>query len=150
MSAPSGDAPRASPRAATPTPTGSGSGSTSVDAASSPAYEPIQRASGATLGTLNKRLCFQEGRVYLDSSRRGDSSFFEGVPEQAWRFCVGGYPVLYKWLYARRGSRGRPGRTLTGIEIARYPQIVAAIVETIRLMGEVDAQIAARGGWPIR
>jgi hypothetical protein len=42
-----------------------------------------------------------------------------------------------------------PGRTLTSEDIAHYQRIVVALKETIRLMGEIDLVIEARGGWPI-
>ena len=32
----------------------------------------------------------------------------------------------------------------------RYQRVVVALNETIRIMGEIDAVIEARGGWPIQ
>ena len=66
-----------------------------------------------------------------------------------WNFQVGGYQVLRKWLYDRRGKKGQPGRTLTDDDIAHYQRIVVALKETIRLMREIDEVIEAHGGWPI-
>jgi hypothetical protein len=72
------------------------------------------------------------------------------VPEEVWNFEIGGYQVLYKWLYDRRGTGKEPGRVLTEEDIAHYQRIVVALKETIRLMGEIDEVIDAHGGWPIQ
>jgi predicted helicase len=110
----------------------------------------LEGANGTTLGSFSKRTCYQNGRVYLDTSQRATSSYFDGVPENVWNFDIGGYQVLHKWLYDRRGTRGQPGRTLTDEDIAHYQRIVVALKETIRLMSEIDEVIDAQGGWPIR
>jgi hypothetical protein len=57
--------------------------------------------------------------------------------------------VCCKWLYDRRGTKGEPGRTLTLEDIAHYQRIVAALRETIRLMGEIAEVIEEHVGWPI-
>ncbi len=109
----------------------------------------VEGANGTTMGAFSKSACYENGRVYLDTSNRARSSYFAGVPEDVWNFHVGGYQVLYKWLYDRRGSGGDPGRTLTPEDIAHYQRIVVALKETIRLMAEIDAVIEEHGGWPI-
>ena len=119
----------------------------------SPLRQPITRfvhgANGTTMGAFSKGTCYKDGKVYLDTSRRARSSYFDGVPEDVWNFHIGGYQVCHKWLYDRRGKRGDPGRTLTEDDIAHYQRIVVAIKETIRLMEEIDEVIDAHGGWPI-
>ena len=75
--------------------------------------------------------------VCINSSQR-----FRPVPAEIWNFCIGGYQVCHKWLKDRRG------RVLSKDDIAHYCRIVAAIQETIRLMGEIDKVIDAHGGWP--
>jgi hypothetical protein len=115
----------------------------------------VEGVNGTTMGAFSKSTCYQDGdaphggRVYLDTSQRKRSSYFDGVPEDVWNFHIGGYQVCYKWLYDRRGKRGEPGRTLTAEDIAHYKRIVVALKETIQLMGEVDEVIEAYGGWPI-
>lgn len=81
---------------------------------------------------------YKEGGVFINPSR-----YFEGVPEEVWKFRVGGYQVCEKWLKDRRG------RTLTGEEGAHYQRVVVALKETIRLMDEVDLTIEEHGGWPL-
>ena len=121
----------------------------------SPLQHPITTfvagANGTTMGAFSKRACYDPagGRVYLDTSQRQASSHFAGVPEDVWNFHIGGYQVLHKWLYDRRGKRGEAGRTLTPEDIAHYQRIVVALQETIRLMAEVDAEIERHGGWPV-
>jgi hypothetical protein len=109
----------------------------------------VERATGTTMGTFSPSTCYQDGRVYLDTSQHERSSYFEGVPEEVWTFHIGGYQVCYKWLYDRRGTRGEPGRTLTLEDIEHYQRVVVAIKETIRLIGEIDEAIEEHGGWPL-
>ena len=119
----------------------------------SPLQHPIttfvEGVNGTTMGAFSKSTCYQDGKVYLDTSQRSHSSYFDGVPEDVWNFHIGGYQVCYKWLYDRRGTGGEPGRTLTADDIAHYQRIVVALKETIRLMEEIDEVIEAYGGWPI-
>jgi len=80
-----------------------------------------------------------EGRVYINKTQ-----YFSPVPQEVWEFHVGGYQVCHKWL------KDRKGRTLTAEDIAHYGRIVAALGETIRLMGEIDEVIDEHGGWPLQ
>jgi hypothetical protein len=80
----------------------------------------------------------EPGRVRIN-----DEQYFENIPPEVWAFHVGGYQVCEKWLKDRRG------RQLTIDERAAYPRIVAALAETLRLQAEIDATIAAAGGWPL-
>jgi predicted helicase len=77
----------------------------------------------------------ERNRVYINLEQ-----YFAGVPEEVWDFEVGGYQVLHKWL------KDRKGRVLSYGELEHYQQMVVALKETLRLMGEVDATI---GGWPM-
>lgn len=70
-----------------------------------------------------------------------DQSVF-GVSETVWDTEIGGYQVSYKWL------KDRKGRHLSSEEPSRYTQIIAAIAETARLAGAIDATVEAYGGWP--
>lgn len=92
----------------------------------------------------------QPGRVYLDSSKKDDISYFEGIEENVWNFQIGGYQVLHKWLYDRRETGKQPGRTLTDEDVEHYKRIVAALRVTIQIMREIDQTIEAHGGWPLR
>ena len=115
----------------------------------SPITQFVSGANGTTVGAFSKNKAYENGRVYLDTSLGESSSYFEGVPEEVYNFHIGGYQVLYKWLYDRRGKKGIPGRTLTPEDIEHYQKIVVALQETMRLMAEIDEVIEEHGGWPI-
>lgn len=57
---------------------------------------------------------------------------FEDVPETAWNFYIGGYQPAQKWL------KDRKGRTLTFDDITHYRKIITVLLETDRLMKEID------------
>jgi hypothetical protein len=81
----------------------------------------------------------EPGRVWIN-----DRQYVEGVPEAAWRFPIGGYLPAQRWL------KDRIGRTLGYEEQAEYQRIIWALLETRRLMGEIDASINQHGGWPLK
>jgi hypothetical protein len=66
------------------------------------------------------------------------------VPEAAWTFPIGGYLPAQRWL------KDRIGRTLGYEEQAEYQRIIWALLETRRLMTEIDARIKQHGGWPLK
>ena len=98
------------------------------------------------------RVGWSDGTVWLDAgktnAREGHRATkpgtigFQGVPEEAWNFHIGGYQVCHKWL------KDRKGRPLSDEDIAHYQKIVVALNETIRITAEIDEVIEAHGGWP--
>lgn len=70
---------------------------------------------------------FEAGRVYIN-----ESQYFEGVPELAWNFYIGGYQPAQKWL------KDRKGRALGVEDVAHYCQIIHALTTTHALMQKVD------------
>jgi predicted helicase len=80
----------------------------------------------------------QPGRVYINKTQ-----YFEGVSSEVWNFQIGGYQVCHKWL------KDRKERILSYEDIKHYQRIVAALAETILLMGQIDEAIEDQGGWPI-
>lgn len=81
----------------------------------------------------------EPGRVWIN-----DRQYVEGVPELAWTFPIGGYLPAQRWL------KDRIGRTLGFVEQEEYLRIIWALMETKRLMAEIDATIKAHGGWPLK
>ena len=73
------------------------------------------------------KLRFETGRVYINATQ-----YFENVPEIAWHFYIGGYQPAQKWL------KDRKGRALSFEDIAHYQKIIIALMETGRLMQEID------------
>lgn len=70
---------------------------------------------------------YENGNVYIN-----ETQYFGDVPEVAWNFYIGGYQPTQKWLKDRRG------RKLSNTEIEYYQKIIVALVETDRVMREVD------------
>jgi predicted helicase len=70
---------------------------------------------------------YKNGRVYINKDQ-----YFEGVPEVAWNFYIGGYQPAQKWL------KDRKGRVLTADDIQHYQKIIVALTETDRIMKEID------------
>lgn len=105
-----------------------------------PRYQRLARFTGADpsierFPAADK--AWKDGRVAINTS-----SGFEGVPEEVWKFHIGGYQVCHKWL------KDRKGRELTDEDIMHYCKIVTALNETIRLMRQIDEVINEHGGWP--
>jgi len=69
----------------------------------------------------------QQGKVWIN-----DEQYFDQVPLLAWEFYIGGYQPAQKWL------KDRHGRTLDRTDIRHYLNIITALVETDRLMKEID------------
>ena len=70
---------------------------------------------------------YENGNVYINETQH-----FANVPPIAWEFYIGGYQPAQKWL------KDRKGRELDFEDILHYQKIVVALVETDRIMGEVD------------
>ena len=81
----------------------------------------------------------EPGRIWIN-----DKQSVEGVPEAAWTFPIGGYLPAQRWL------KDRIGRTLGYAEQEEYKRIIWALIETKRLMAEIDSAIAQHGGWPLK
>ncbi len=73
------------------------------------------------------KLAYMHQNVYINKEQ-----YFGKVPEIAWNFSIGGYQPAQKWL------KDRKGRTLTNSEIEHYQKIIVALVETDRIMKEID------------
>jgi len=67
------------------------------------------------------------GKVWIN-----DDQYFDNVSELAWNFYIGGYQPAQKWL------KDRQGHTLTYDDIEHYQKIIAALVETDKIMHEID------------
>jgi hypothetical protein len=70
---------------------------------------------------------YENGRAYIN-----DTQYFDGVPDVAWSFYIGGYQPAQKWL------KDRKGRKLEFEDILHYQKIIVALTDTDRLMKEVD------------
>lgn len=67
---------------------------------------------------------------------------FSNVPAGVWRYELGGYPVLKKWLGYRHGER-RDGKPLTLAEAEHFAGMVRRLAALQALGTELDAVYAA-------
>lgn len=74
-----------------------------------------------------EKIEYIDGNVFINSVQ-----YFGNVPETAWSFYIGGYQPAQKWLKDRRG------RTLTNDDIEHYQKMIVALIETDRIMKEID------------
>jgi len=74
-----------------------------------------------------EKLSYEKEKVFINPEQ-----YFGNVPEVAWKFYIGGYQPAQKWL------KDRKGRTLTNNDIEHYQKIIVALVETNRIMHEID------------
>lgn len=70
---------------------------------------------------------WEQNRVYINSEQ-----YFEGVPESAWNFFIGGYQPAQKWL------KDRKGMTLSFEDVKHYQRIIYVLQQTERIMSEID------------
>ena len=67
------------------------------------------------------------GNVWIN-----DAQCFESVPADAWNFYIGGYQPAQKWL------KDRKGRALSSDDVNHYRRIISVLMETKKLMDEID------------
>lgn len=70
------------------------------------------------------------GNVFIN-----DTQYFEGVPETAWSFYIGGYQPAQKWL------KDRKGRELSFDDRTHYRRIVHILIETDRIMKTIEMDL---------
>jgi len=70
---------------------------------------------------------YKNSNVYIN-----EKQYFGKVPEVAWNFYIGGYQPAQKWL------KDRKGKILTNSDIEHYQKMIVALMETERVMEEVD------------
>ena len=79
---------------------------------------------------------FDGSKVWIN-----ETQYFDKVPQIAWEFYIGGYQPAQKWL------KDRKGRKLSFDEVLHYQKIIVALVNTDRVMKEIDGLIKE---WPIK
>ena len=65
-----------------------------------------------------------------------DKQYFDKIPVEAWELSVGGYFPSQKWLKDRKGGK------LAFHEIMDYQRMIVALAETVRIMDEIDEEMA--------
>src|SRR3989304_8702059 len=74
-----------------------------------------------------EKISYKDTKVFINSEQ-----YFGNVPEIPWNFYIGGYQPAQKWL------KDRKGRALSNSDIEHYQKIIVALVETDRIMKEID------------
>ena len=69
----------------------------------------------------------ENGQVWINANQH-----FDGVPDIAWQFHIGGYQPAQKWL------KDRKGRALTYDDIRHYQRIIKILAETDRIMRTIE------------
>jgi len=77
-----------------------------------------------------EKVKYDNGKVFIN-----DQQYFDNVSQVAWEFYIGGYQPAQKWL------KDRKGRLLGFDDVRHYHKIIKALVETNRLMEEIDILI---------
>lgn len=77
-----------------------------------------------------EKVSYKNRKVYIN-----ETQYFGNVPEIVWNFYIGGYQPAQKWL------KDRKGRALSNADLEHYQKIIVALVETERIMGEIDNNI---------
>ncbi|MGH7643603.1 MAG: type ISP restriction/modification enzyme [Candidatus Dormibacteria bacterium] len=120
-----------------------------LEPSSSELAEPARRSSGQgrssvvidgpLSGAKRGYPRFEDGLIYVDPT-----CAISGVSHPAYELRINGYKVAEKWLQlrARRG--------LVEEDLAVYVDVLGALEATVNLVGEIDALIVSRGGWPLR
>jgi len=67
------------------------------------------------------------GQVWVN-----DSQYFDGIPQTAWDFYIGGYQPAQKWL------KDRKGRELSFDDVMHYRKIIHILLETDRIMKTIE------------
>ena len=92
---------------------------------------PLLDRSGTTYpvagSNLVEKVHYENGKVFIN-----ETQYFDGVPQAAWEFYIGGYQPAQKWL------KDRKSRTLNYDDVKHYQRIIVALTETERIMREID------------
>lgn len=74
-----------------------------------------------------EKVTYKDVKVYINKDQ-----YFGNVPEIAWNFYIGGYQPAQKYL------KDRKGRKLSNDEIEQYQRIIKVLVETDKIMKQID------------
>lgn len=88
---------------------------------------PTAKFRGSGDNLVEKPLYGVGDRIYIN-----EAQYFDGVGEDEWKYQIGGYQVLEKWL------KDRKGRRLSAEDIKHYCRVATAISKTIKIQEELD------------
>jgi len=70
---------------------------------------------------------WRDGAVWINPEKR-----FQGIAEEEWKYYIGGYQPLQKWLQYREG------RQLSSDDVIHYERMAYAVRQTLWLMQQID------------
>lgn len=76
---------------------------------------------------VGKKIRREKERLFIN-----ETQYFDYVPEAVWKFIIGGYQVIDKWLKARKG------RILTMDDVEYLQQVMNSLYETNRIMKKIE------------
>ena len=74
-----------------------------------------------------EKLTYKNKKIFINAEQ-----YFGNISESVWNFYIGGYQPAQKWL------KDRKGLVLSNMDIEHYQKIIVALLETVRIMGEID------------
>ena len=80
---------------------------------------------------VRKADIYKDGKLYLN-----EKTYISGVSEEVFKFMIGGYQVLDKWLSDRKNTK------LSIDELMHYLKIIVSLKETIRVMKAIDEVVS--------
>ena len=80
---------------------------------------------------------YKDKKIWINKT-----AYFDNVPESVWKYEIGGYQVLDKWLKERK----KHGYTLTGNDLRHFMNICNALNETIKIQNEIDVLLLSLRG----
>jgi predicted helicase len=75
-----------------------------------------------------ERVAFNDNKVWIN-----DTQYFGNVSKVVWDFYVGSYQPAQKWLKDRKNMK------LSNEDIVHYQKIIKVLVETDKIMKQIDA-----------
>lgn len=88
--------------------------------------KPVAKFQGKGNDKVEK-LKYEKERLYINKDQ-----YFEGIPQEVWKYQIGGYQVCDKWL------KDRKGRPLSLEETTHYCKVVTALKKTIEIQTKID------------
>jgi len=86
-----------------------------------------------TVSFAKKVDIYKDGKIYLNPN-----TFISGVDEATFKFMIGGYQVLDKWLSDRKN------KTLNIDELLHYLKVIVSLRESAKIMKEIDTVVNPR------
>lgn len=82
--------------------------------------------------TVDEVTYVQSDDADLGSIRINKDQYFGKVSPEAWRFTVGGYQPIQKWLKDRKGT------PLSGEDIDHFQKMIKSAAQTTKIVSEID------------